>query len=145
MAGKSDYYENQVLDLLFGNKQIGTSWPGTAATAGVAGTHYFALFTVSPNEAGTGGTEVTGGSYARKAVTNNTTNWNAASSGSKTNAAAIDFVAATANWGTIVSFGIYDASTGGNLLFFGNLTTPRTVNTGDIPRFAAGAFVINED
>lgn len=134
MAGKSDYLENKILDHVFG---------ATAYTA--PGTLYFALFTTAPTEAGTGGVEVSGSGYTRRAVTNNTTNFGSATSGQKTNATAIDWAAAGASWGTIVAFGIYDAASAGNLLYFGNLTTSRLISTGDIPRFAAGAFVVNED
>lgn len=132
MAGKSDYLENKVLDLLFGN---------TAYT--IPGTYEFALFTTAPTDAG-GGTEVTGNAYARATVTNTAGNWTTATGGSKSNAVAITFPTATGTgWGTIVAFGIYD--TGGNLLFWGNLTTPRSVLNGDQPRFAIGALVISED
>lgn len=91
---------------------------------------YFALMTVMPTASG-GGTEVTGGSYARVTFTNNPSNWPASSGQTKTNAAVIDWGTATANWGTILGVAEYDASTGGNLLSFGPLSTSRIVNNGD--------------
>ena len=119
MAGSfSDYLENKVLDHVFG---------ATAYTAPV--TLYVALFTVAPTDAG-GGTEVTGGSYVRTAVTNNTTNWPNASSGAKSNGAAITFVQATASWGTVLAAGIFDASTSGNLIGWCDLTST-AVDSGD--------------
>ena len=93
-------------------------------------TTYFALMTVMPTASG-GGTEVSGGSYARKSFTNNSTNWPASSGQTKTNANVIDFGTATANWGTILGVAEYDASSGGNLLAFGPLTSSRIVNNGD--------------
>lgn len=135
-SGKSDYLEAALLNHLFG---------GVAYT--VPGTYYFALFTSAPNDTG-GGTEVntSGTNYSRKSVTNNTTNFPTITApASKTNGASIDFTTASAAWGTVVAFGIYDAATSGNLLFWGDLTTARSVLTGDTPRFAAGALVITED
>jgi hypothetical protein len=135
-SGKSDYLEAALLNHLFG---------GVAYA--VPGTYHFALFTSAPNDTG-GGTEVnpSGSGYARKVVTNDTTNFpTIAAPASKTNGASIDFLTASAAWGTVVAFGIYDAASGGNLLFWGDLTTARSVLSGDTPRFAAGALVITED
>lgn len=88
-------------------------------------TCYLALFTAAPTmPAGTGGTEVSGGSYARVALAGL---WSAAASESKTNNATITFPTATASWGTVTSVGIYDASTAGNLLYAGNLTSSQSV------------------
>ena len=124
MSAFSDFLENKVLDHLLG---------ATAYTA--PGTVHFALYTAAPSDSG-GGTEVSGGGYARVAVTNNATNWPAASAGTKRNANTITFPEATANWGTIVAIAILDAATGGNLLFWTTITS-RSVVTGDIPRFNA--------
>jgi hypothetical protein len=103
-----------------------------------------ALFTANPSDSG-GGTEVTGGSYARVSVTNNTTNWPNASSGSKSNGTAITFPTATANWGTVTAFGIFDASSAGNLLYWGTLSASKTVDNGDTASFASSAITITED
>jgi hypothetical protein len=81
------------------------------------------LFTVAPGETG-GGTEVSGGGYARQSFT-----LTAASGGATSNAADITFGPATANWGTIVAVGIFDAATGGNMLMYGNLATSKIVNS----------------
>lgn len=78
---------------------------------------YLALFTAVGTDAGTGFTEVSGGSYARVAMA--AADWNAASGtgpSSATNAAVATFPASTADWGTVIAWGIYDASTSGNLL-----------------------------
>ena len=128
MAGSlSDFAELELLDHLFG-----------AATYTPPATLHVSLFTAAPTDAG-GGTEVTGGSYARVAVTNNATNFPAASAGAKANGTIITFPVPTANWGTAVAFGIHDAGSGGNLLAWADLTTPRVINNGDgAPKFAVG-------
>lgn len=140
MGSKSDYMENKVLDIL----------GGTTFTA--PATVYVALFTTMPTDASTGttpapGAEVTGGSYARQAVTNNATNFPAASGGSKQNGTAITWsTPPSADWGTIVGFAICDAATNGNILYWGAISPSKTVNNGDpAPSFAIGALTITED
>ncbi len=99
-----------------------------------------ALYTVAPTDAG-GGTEVSGGSYARVNLAPSDSNWNATSGtdGHTDNAVAITFPAPTANWGQVVAFGIFDESS--NLLIWGTLTTPKTINSGDpAPSFPIGAL-----
>jgi len=99
-----------------------------------------ALFTVTPSDSG-GGTEVSGGSYARVDVPPLDANWTGASStnGLTDNAAAITFPAPSANWGVVVAFGIFDATSGGNLLVWGPITPNKTINNGDpAPSFAIG-------
>lgn len=130
---KSTYLDNILLDLPLGAQAF--SAPATV---------YVALFVVLPIPAGTGGTEATGGSYARVAVTNNLTNWPAASGGTKSNGTLIQFPTASAGWGTITGFGIYDAPTSGNLLYFGLLQTAKPVLTTDAPSFGVGTLSINE-
>jgi hypothetical protein len=134
MAGSfSDYLENEVLDYVFS----GASFTSPA-------TVYVGLFTATPSDSG-GGTEVTGGSYARVTVTNNATNFPAASGGAKANGTDVTFVTATANWGTVVAFGIFDASSAGNLLVWGDVTPNKAINTGDTAKFAIGDLDITLD
>ena len=92
---------------------------------------YVALFTTDPTDADTG-TEVSGGSYARTAVTFSVTG-NAA-----TNTGGVEFPAATANWGTVSHIGVYDASTSGNLIFHSALTTAKAITDGDVFRIPTG-------
>ncbi len=103
---------------------------------------YIGLFTAAPSDAG-GGTEVTGGSYARVAAAPADANWSAASStdGLTDNVAAITFATPSANWGTVTHIGIFDRLTAGNLMWWGVLAQSKTVNNGDpAPAFAAGAL-----
>ena len=134
MAGsKSNYLENKLLDHVLGN----TAYSAPA-------TIYVALYTVAPTDAG-GGTEVSGGSYARVALANNTANWPNASGGLKSNGTVIEFATATANWGTIVAAALFDALTGGNILYWGTLVENKTVDSGGTFRFNIGDFDITED
>lgn len=89
------------------------------------------------------GTEVTGGSYARVAVTNNATNFPAASGGVKTTGADIEFATPSAGWGTPDAARFYDALSGGNLLATGTLTTPlNTIVAGNGVKFVAGSITL---
>lgn len=100
MADLSNYAENALGNHLLRN---------TALTSPT--TVYLALFTaVTDAEAGTG-TEVTGGSYARTAVT-----FGAPTNGVFTNSSAVTFPAATGNWGTVSHAALFDAVSGGNAL-----------------------------
>src|SRR4029450_6168442 len=113
---------------------------------------YVALYTAAPSDAG-GGTEVTGGSYARVQVGPSTTTWNATQGGTAgapsgtggqtANAADITFPAPTANWGVVTHFGIFDAVSAGNLLFWGALAARKTIEGGEGgPRFLSGALTV---
>ena len=121
----SDFLENELLDHVVGNSAY--SPPANL---------YFSLFTAAPSDSG-GGTEVSGGAYARATVAYNLTQFPAASGGSKSNANTIQFADATANWGNITHGGVHDAVTVGNLLFWGALTQAQTINVGGIFRYLA--------
>lgn len=125
MSAASDYLENELLDHVLSNAAY------TSPT-----TVYVGLFTSDPTDAGTG-TEVSGGSYARQSASFAT-----ASGGSASTNADITFPTATANWGTITHVGIYDASTAGNLLFHGAVTTSKTIESGDTFQISSGNLTI---
>lgn len=120
MSAASNYVENLALEWLLTTETVTrpTAW-------------YIGLHTADVTDAGTG-TEVSGGSYARKAVTFTVTDDTAS------NSATVTFDAATANWGTITHVGIWDASSGGNLLFHGAVTTSKTIETGDTFQISSG-------
>lgn len=126
---KSTYLDNALLNAVLAD---------TAYTS--PATVYVALYTAAPGPSG-GGTEVSnsGTAYARTACT-----FGAASGGSATNSAACIFPQATAAWGTITYFGIFDDPNTGNLLYYGALTAAKTINTGDQIQFAAGGLTITE-
>ncbi len=81
-----------------------------------------------------GGTECTGGAYTREIGTFTVSGTTTLA----TNSAAIEYDAATNSWGTIVAVGLFDASTAGNMLAFADLTTNKTIDSGDILRIPAG-------
>jgi hypothetical protein len=128
MSAASDYLENKVLDHFL----------GTASTSAPA-TVYLALFTTDPTDAGSG-TEVStsGTAYARQSIA-----FSSASSGTTSNSADVEFSQATGSgFGTVTHFGIFDASTAGNLLFHGALTASKTIDAGDVFKIASGNLSI---
>ena len=127
MAGNlSNYLENKVIDHFLGT---------TAYT--MPTTVYIALYTAAPNDAG-GGTEATGGSYARQIST-----FSAASGGATSNATNVDFPSMPAS--TIVAIGVHDALTAGNLLVWGTLSSNKALDAGDTLRIATGDLDISID
>lgn len=139
----SDYLENKVIDHLF----RGTSYTAPA-------NWYVALFTSSCSDSAAG-TEVSGGSYARVAVASGGSTWtntqnsgtgvSSGTGGTTTNASTVPFNTPSAGWGTVTHWGLYDASSGGNLLVCAALTTSKTINSGDTVSFAAGALTFQVD
>lgn len=125
---KSDYLEDALLNHVLRNVTY------TSPT-----TIYVGLYTTMPSDDGTGGVEVSGGSYARQSVT-----FSAPVSGQVANSALVTFPTATADWGTVLGIGLFDASTGGNLLYYGTLTASKIVGTGDTISFAASALTVGE-
>lgn len=139
MAGSfADYAENATLNLWFG---------GAAVTP--PATLYIALMTTAAGDAG-GGTEVSTTvwtNYARAAVTNNATNFPAASGGAKSNGTEISFGTATISGTapTVVGIAIYDAETAGNLILHATLATNKTINNGDPVAIPIGDLDITLD
>ena len=125
MTAMSDYLENAL---------INATLRGQAYTAPT--TVYMALFTSDPTDAGTG-TEVSGGAYARQVIT-----FSAPTNGSTSNSADVLFPVATAGWGTVSYFAIYDAATSGNMLYQGVLTTAKAISSTDQLKVAAGDITI---
>jgi hypothetical protein len=135
MSAASDYLENKVLDHVL-----------TATTFTAPAARYLALFTnTSSNaadnlEAGTLTDEIStsGTAYGRKIVT-----FAAASSGISATNATVTFDAATANWGTVTHVAVMDAATSGNVLFYGAVTTAKTIETGDTFQVSSGNLTVS--
>jgi hypothetical protein len=121
MAEFSNFLENALINAVLRN----TTYTSPA-------TVYVSLYLTDPTDADSG-TEVSGGSYARTAVT-----MGAPSNGVSTNSADVTFPTATASWGTVSYIGIHDASTAGNLLFHTILDTAKTIDSGDIFKIETG-------
>ena len=128
MAGSfADFLENELLDHVFG-----------AATFTPAATLYMGLSTTTITDAGANITEPVGNGYERKAITNNATNFPAASGGAKSNGVEIAFAQATGAWGDILDFFFSDAATGGNIYCYATLNVHKVVTDGDTLTFAIG-------
>lgn len=123
MSAAANYLENEILDHVLGKGTRDFTSPTNL---------YVGLFrndsgnAATNLEAGTLTDEVSGGSYARASVS-----FNAASGGAAVNSAVITFPAATDTWGSITHVAILDASTGGNVLFWGQATNAKTITSGD--------------
>ena len=126
MAEFTDYLENAIIETM----------RATGITAAAA---YVALFTTATTDAG-GGTEVTGGSYARQLA-----GLSAAAGGASSNAAAITFPTATADWGTVTHCALYNAVTAGNMLMHSPLNASKTVGSGDTFKMNAGELDVTVD
>lgn len=100
---------------------------------------YVGLFTADPTDTGAGATEISGNAYARVAATFTVSGDAATTSG------AVEFAAATGSWGTISHIGIFDASTGGNLIAHSALTASKAIGTGDVFRIPTGDLDITLD
>lgn len=128
--GWTDYVVNKLLDLMFRN--VAYSQPAT----------YLGLTTTTSSDA-TGGTEASGGSYARlliNKVGGASPAWATVSGGATALNQQTDFTAATGSWGTVVSSAIYDASSAGNMLAYDNNTADQAVASGDTWRYASGEW-----
>lgn len=155
MAAMTDFLENKLIDWLLRAQAIGITGATAAAGTGPANV-YVALLTAAPSDTG-GGTEVSGGSYARVTVASSLANWagtqsagsttaSSGTGGTTSNNGAITFPAPSANWGVVTHVGIYDASSAGNLLMWSALTVSKTINNGDAaPSFAAAALTFQID
>ena len=121
MAEFSNFLENALINAVLRN----TTYTSPA-------TVYVSLYLTDPTDADSG-TEVSGGSYARTAVT-----FGAPSNGVTTNSADVTFPTSTGSWGVVAYIGIHDASTSGNLLFHTALDTSKTIDSGDIFKISTG-------
>ena len=125
MAEMSNYLENALINATLRN----TSYTSPAAV-------YIGLYTSDPTDANTG-TEVSGGSYTRTAVT-----MGSPTDGVSTNTAAVEFPQASGSWGTVGWIGILDATSSGNLLYHTALDTSKTISSGDIFKIAIGGLSV---
>ena len=143
MAGsKSDYLENEVLDHILGRT-------ATTVFTGALATVYIALWNSTITDAWTplATGECAGSTYARAAVTNSSASWTNSTAGTKHNKVTITFTtSAGADWGTIKAFSICDtaSTSAGNMLYWGDLASNQTINTGNTVQFSTGSIVVTE-
>ncbi len=132
MPGKSQYHTDAVLNVLRGS-----------AVAGV--TPYVGLYSAAPADDNSAGTELAGNGYQRQAITFGVPATDAGNVRKVSNTNNIQFGPALANWNQAVAFGVFDAQTNGNLLYWDTLPTPKTVQQDDYGQFAPGTLVVKED
>lgn len=143
-AALTNYLENKLIDTFL--RAQAYTMPATVSVG---------LFTTCPTDSSSAG-EVTGGSYARVDITSSLANWSGTQSeGSTTTSSGsggltknnnvITFPTATTDWGTVACFGVFDASTSGNLLFYAALTASRNITNGSTASFAAAALSFQID
>jgi hypothetical protein len=125
MAEISNYLENALINATL----RATSYTSPSVV-------YVGLFTSDPTDAGSG-TEVSGGSYARRSVT-----FAAPSNGASASNADVTFPQATATWGTITHVGLFDALTSGNLLYHTALDASKLIETNDIFKINSGSLTV---
>lgn len=132
----SDWSENNLIDSLFRSQ----TWT-------VAASFDIALDTSACSDSA-GGTEVSGGSYARPSIARSLANWAGTQSAGSTTASsgtggvtsnnvAINFATPTAGWGTVTHFRIMSGS---NIVVCQALTTSKTINSGDTVSFPIGSM-----
>lgn len=138
----TDYAENAIVDQML-RAQASPAFPAT---------WYVALFTSACSDSA-GGTEVTGNNYSRASVTAGLTQWAGTQSAGSTTASSgtggqtsnngtISFATPSGSWGTVSHWGLYDASSSGNLWVCAALTVSKTINSGDSVSFAAAALTV---
>ena len=131
MGSFADYWENEILDHLFGK---GSYMPPVI---------YVGLSTTDPTDDASGLAEPSGNSYARVATSG--ADWNTASGGTIDNANDISFPQASGSWGTLTHFALFDAASGGNMLAHGALSISKTISSGDTAKFSAGDLDVSLD
>jgi len=112
----------------------------TAALNALLASRFVGLHTSDPGPTGAG--EVTGGSYARQSATFTNTGSNPTVSA---NSALIQFPVATVSWGTITHFALWSAVSGGSVVAYAPVTTPKTIDIDDIARWEIGALQVSTD
>ena len=154
MSALLDNFENSLVDFLYRGQSLTVG--GQTISWSTAPTYYVGLFTVMPTDAG-GGTEVSGGSYARVPVQASLVNFagtqgagsttaSTGTSGQTSNNASVTFPTPTADWGTAVGFGLFSTLSGGTPIQAGALNQSLIIQNGQsAPMFEPGAIVIKVD
>ena len=132
MPGKSQSYSDAVLNVLRGTTITGVS-------------PYLGLFSVAPADDSSAGTELAGNSYARQAIVFSAPVTDTGNLRKIANTNNIQFGPAAADWPQAVAFGVFDAQSSGNLLYWNTLATSKTIQQGDSGQFAPGSLIVEED
>ena len=133
MTAASDYLETTLLKHLMRNAGTNVANYDTSSLS-----FFVSLHTGSPGEANDGSNEISGNDYARQSVT-----FGAVTNNSVSNNNTVSFPPANGNYSAnVTDIGIYDAASGGNLLFYGTLSSPKTVTSGDVFQINSGSLTI---
>lgn len=137
----TDYLENKLIDVVLRGQAFSEASPASL---------YVALFTSACSDTA-GGTEVSGGGYARVAIARSDSAWKSTNGttsgastgtgGNSTNAGAINFGTTSAPWGTVTHWGLYDATSAGNLWICGTLTS-QSIPSGATVQFNTDALSV---
>ena len=128
MSAFSNYLEDQI-----------TGWiAGTSMTAPTA--TFVQLYSQDPTDAGS----ATGALYSRVTVASGAGSWTRGTGGAGTitNASAIIITSSATATASATHFAVFDASATGNLLFYGALSTNKTIASGDEVKFNASALTL---
>ena len=131
MGSFTDYWENKILDHLFGKKSYSPP------------TIYLGLSSADPLDDASGLAEPSGSGYSR--IQTQSSDWSTASAGSLDNANGLTFAQATGSWGTITHFALFDAAIDGNMLAYGSLNQSRAINNSEIAGFQTGDLSVSLD
>jgi hypothetical protein len=132
MAAFSNYLEDQI-----------TNWiAGTSMTAPTA--TFVQLYNGDPTDTGLGGTPIVIATAARTSIASGAGSWTRGTlgNGTITNASAFTITTSATATASATHVTVWDASASGNLLFFGQLTTAKTVASGDEVKFNASALTL---
>jgi hypothetical protein len=135
MAGSaSDYLENAIINSVL----RGATFPTPSNV-------FLSLHTADPTDANDDSTEVLADWYVRQDTSKDgelSAAWTAPANGVSRNALSIQFPPVTGATVTVTHVGLYDAPTGGNLLYHSALAPAKTLEADDVLTVATNAFTI---
>lgn len=136
-------FETNLLNLIFCNIDIANI--GDAAglqNSATAGNLYVALYSTDPTETGSAGTEMSYTGYGRVSIARTISAWDVTGADA-TNKNILNFGQCTGSGDTASYWGLHTASTGGDCLFTGSVTSPLTIVPGTIPSLPVGNLKIS--
>ena len=129
MAAFSNYLEDQI-----------TGWIAGTAFATAPTATFVQLYSQDPGEGGS----ATGALYSRVSVASGAGSWTRGigGNGTITNASAVTITSSATATASATHVAVFTSATGGDLLFYGALTTAKTIASGDEVKFNASALTL---
>lgn len=122
------------------------SYVGQAGNFSTAGNRYLRLWTAQPTDAGTGGTEVSGGGYSAFECSTYFPTVGSTDRSIANDTAIVMSTSVTASWGEVVAWSLSSAATGTSSFYvIEALDNTVTISTGTDPTFGIGSLVLSED